>query len=199
MSMYVTGFENSTANSSFWLGLENIHALAYPGSGAALRVELTRYNFPMAYGTYSQVCWWWWRSLMAAQFSVNPAQDGYRLNASGFVDGPVPVGDSMGYHSGSQFCAYDTCICAQYGGCASFAGQNPLAAAWWWKDCNSYYCAPSGYYVGYATSGSCTHRCRCRTDGDTDSAAWFTYPSSVTCGAVRKMLRLSMCHQRPCK
>ena len=111
-------------NTSFWLGLKYLHRLTTQWS-AMLKVELEAWDGEIRSAQYSHV-------------RVSRENDGYRL----FVDGySGDVGDSLSYHSGTQFTTSDrdndlntSKNCAKY-----FKG------AWWHNSC--YLSSLAGEYI----------------------------------------------------
>ncbi|WP_431798062.1 fibrinogen-related domain-containing protein (plasmid) [Cupriavidus metallidurans] len=110
---YIAGFGN--LRGDFWLGLDKLSLIA--GRPRSLRVDLGRYNGQTSFAKYSS-------------FSID-SEANYRLSVSGFVDGAA--GDSLAYHNGMQFSAYDANHQTNQGtNCAQMFG-----GGWWYDYCHA--------------------------------------------------------------
>ena len=101
-------------NSNFWLGLEKLHYLAYPGRGAKLRVDLKHIDYPylLKYAEYSL-------------FEISNEADGYRLKVGNYSG---TAGNSLEYNNGMKFTTkdVDNDFCNNTN-CATYVGP------WWHK------------------------------------------------------------------
>ena len=109
---YENGFGD--LNGEFWLGLSKIHRLT--ANASMLRVELGDFSEDIAYAKYST-------------FIVGDCSSKYTLTVSGYTG---TAGDSLAYHSGSQFSTADQDN-DNYGlvNCAE-----THRGAWWYNDCD---------------------------------------------------------------
>ena len=110
---YKAGFGDP--NTSFWIGLENMHLLTKDATSMTLRIDLEDFEGNSRFAEYSY-------------FRVSSENDGYRLFIEGYSG---DAGDALRGHSGQKFSTIDkdndihtSISCAQrYHG------------AWWYKMC----------------------------------------------------------------
>ena len=123
---YQNGFGN--LNGEFWLGLDKIYRLTNRDDGAdvSLRVDLRDENNNTVYAKYSS-------------FRILGSSDNYSLYVSGFSGN---AGDSLAYHSGSQFSTYDRDNDQSNG--ENCADTSRGYGAWWYHSC--YYSNLNGHY-----------------------------------------------------
>lgn len=108
---YADGFGNR--NGEFWLGLRTLHQLT-KSDEYELRIDIGDWLGNNYYATYST-------------FQVGPAFLGYNLSVNGYSGN---AGDSLSYHSGERFSAFDVDQDSWSGNCAtSYRG------AFWYKAC----------------------------------------------------------------
>lgn len=122
-------YKNSFGNleGNFWIGLEKLHAIAAPGRGAMLRVDVRHQSEPNTtyYAKYST-------------FEIGNEADGYRLKIGGYQGN---AGDSFAVHNGMKFTTFDNDNDLAYLNCGS--SHN---GGWWHKDCFIDGCFLNGVY-----------------------------------------------------
>ena len=134
---YKHGFGDAMKN--FWIGLENMHALAAPGKGETLRIELKHWLHANTkyYAKYGS-------------FQIADESNGYRLdvanytgNAGDAFDSEMsPVGTAC---SGMKFSTFDNDNDKKTSNCAvEFTG------GWWFNRCHN--CHLNGLYPNAPTS-----------------------------------------------
>ncbi|CAL4067408.1 unnamed protein product [Meganyctiphanes norvegica] len=111
---YVQGFGELTGE--FWLGLDNLYMLT-SATRNELYIELEDWENNTRWARYSH-------------FAVGPAEDNYRLTATGYTGN---AGDALKKrHNGSSFSTYDNDNDAvSSGNCARM-----YKGGWWYKDCH---------------------------------------------------------------
>ncbi|KAL3884724.1 hypothetical protein ACJMK2_025003 [Sinanodonta woodiana] len=111
-SDYKQGFGD--LNGNFWVGNENIHALAAQGN-YQLRIDLSVSDTNKTYATYSS-------------FNVGDETSGYTLTAGGYSG---TAGDSFTYQSGAKFTTKDRDNDSYGSNCAQ-----DFKGGWWYKACH---------------------------------------------------------------
>uniref|UniRef100_A0A147BWK5 Putative ficolin/ixoderin n=1 Tax=Ixodes ricinus TaxID=34613 RepID=A0A147BWK5_IXORI len=118
---YKSGF--GTAEGSFWIGLDNLHALmSFPNGPQALRIDLKRHD-----GRHEETY------MVYNKFHVGSAKETYKLTI-GEYDQPKSKGyDALSYHNGSEFTVKkytsgktdrDNCF------------RDTLTGGWWFTTCS---------------------------------------------------------------
>lgn len=129
---YKQGF--GTVQREFWLGNDNLYALsleaAYP-KGSELRVDLMDWEGRMYHADY-------------VKFSVDSEEEKYQLLVEGYQGNS---GDSLAYHSGSEFSTYDSDNDVASGDCSE-----AYKGGWWFKSCH--YSNLNGDYLWYKVDAS---------------------------------------------
>ncbi|XP_060710999.1 microfibril-associated glycoprotein 4-like [Hemiscyllium ocellatum] len=115
---YKRGF--GSADGEYWLGLENIHALA-TRKKYELRIDLEDFENKTVYAKYEHFA--------LSPNAINAEEDGYRLQVLGFIDGGA--GDSLAYHNGRMFSTFDRNHQAPLN-CAQ-----KCCGAFWYKSCHT--------------------------------------------------------------
>ncbi|XP_040063214.1 ficolin-1-like [Ixodes scapularis] len=120
---YERGF--GTPGESFWIGLENLHALtSFPNNQQALRIELKRSD-----GRRDTIV------VRYNKFHVASAKESYKLTIDEY-DGPKGKKyDSLSGHNRSVFTIKESSKAnPDRGSC--FTEKELLSGGWWFKDCN---------------------------------------------------------------